>query len=359
MGLLYQPRIQALDVNGNPISGAKLYLYDSVATTTPKASYTNNALTIAHATPIVADSSGVFPQIYATSGTAYYAVLKTSAGVLVDDFDFVTSLGADDASTLERDFGAGGRFQVRGSAGTVYIEVGDPLGDDIGGTGRVGGWDGTQGVLLTVDMATVAFTGNVTVAGTAAITGAATVGGSITGATNLILTAPTSAGSVYAKLASGTATAAASVEITLDADFDAYLIEIYDLAQSAASILTAVLSFDGSTYKTAAGDYIGATKCIAGTTVSDLGSNTYMGLSPATSLASGYGAATLRLRSKAGIESFLKGQVERWDTIGNAVQAWPFALTNAKAYGKAQKIKIAPASGTITCVWALFGIPSL
>lgn len=355
MGQVYQPRIQALDVNGNPISGAKLYLYDSVATTTPKASYTNNALTVAHASPIVADSSGVFPQIYATSGEAYYAVLKTSAGVLVDDFDFVTSLGADDASTLLKDFGVGGRFQVRGSAGTVYIEVGDALGDDIGGTGRLGGWAGTQGTLLTVDMATVALTGNLTVAGTAAITGAATVGGNLTVTGTLTASGLTN---FVQKLSSGTITAAASQVIALPSGYDKHMLVLANFSNSAAAVVSLVFSFDaGATYKTAAGDYDGETS-YGGTTISQLSASTEV---PINGLEiSRYGAYNIDIYSNASTETIVSGQGNALVTAGGAGRFYLIAgATNAKSYGKASHVKLQCASGTITCKYALFGVPSL
>ncbi len=362
MALLYESMHRAMDDNGVPMPFAELYTRDPVTTTTPKVTYSDPDLDVSHqnTNPLVADAAGYFGPIYAGSDEQFYLILTVADGdpnAPYKTYPDVTALGGDGGTSFDRTFASARLKITSGEVDTgisgILIQTGPSSPDETGGAVLMQGQAGTQGDLAVFDYVETRVTGTVEV------TGNATLGGSALVDDDLTVTNPTKAGSIIAKLASGTATAAASVEITLDADFDAYLIEIYDLAQSAASILTAVLSFDGSTYKTAAGDYVGATKYIAGTTVGDLGSNTYMGLSPATSLASGYGAATLRLRSKAGIESFLKGQVERWDTIGNAAQAWPFALTNAKAYGKAQKIKIAPASGTITCAWALFGIPGL
>lgn len=62
----YAP-IRALDANGNPVSGAKSYFYQS-NTDTPITVYSDEALTSAHPTPLVSNSDGVFsPAFYNAS----------------------------------------------------------------------------------------------------------------------------------------------------------------------------------------------------------------------------------------------------------------------------------------------------
>lgn len=91
-GLLPMFRLQALD-NGVPVPGAKLYTYAS-GTTTPLPTYTTAALTIQHANPVVADSTGLFPPIYLPA-TAYRVKLTTASGVtILPEQDNVTSLDA-------------------------------------------------------------------------------------------------------------------------------------------------------------------------------------------------------------------------------------------------------------------------
>lgn len=336
MGQFYNDRLQFFDANGVPYANARLYTFDSIATTTPKATYSDNALATSNGPYVQADAGGLFPQIFATSGSAYFAVLKDEDGATIQSFQFLTSLGADDASAFLRDFDADGRVQIRGAGGVPRLEFGDPLGDDVGGTGKISGWEGTQGVLLTIDMATVAFTGDVTIAGVLTIAGVSPF---------------------YTKLSSGTVTAAASVEIPLPSTYDAYIIRLAKFSNTNSAALSAALSFAAS-YKTASGDY---TTClnhaVAGTYSATTGVSSYIPLS--TIGVSLYGNAVLNLFSTAGQESVIDGQVSLMRAAGAAMTAWPTAATNAKSYGKADEIRLEVGAGTMTCEWALFGVPGL
>lgn len=80
-GRLAPPFFTALDANGNPYSGAKLYFY-TTGTSTPKDTYSDAALSTPNANPVVADAGGVFGSIF-MSNDAYKVVLKTSADVTV------------------------------------------------------------------------------------------------------------------------------------------------------------------------------------------------------------------------------------------------------------------------------------
>lgn len=95
--LLSLPIARATDANGNPLSGAKLYLYQS-GTTTPQSAYTSSALSVAHANPVVADAGGLFPAIFLDPDLSYRAILKTSADVTVIDLDPIDSDSAADIS---------------------------------------------------------------------------------------------------------------------------------------------------------------------------------------------------------------------------------------------------------------------
>ena len=82
---------QFFDNNGVPLAGGLIYTYVA-GTTTPQATYTTSAGTIAHANPIVLDSAGRVPggEIWLLFAS-YKFVLKTSTAVLIATYDNITS----------------------------------------------------------------------------------------------------------------------------------------------------------------------------------------------------------------------------------------------------------------------------
>lgn len=89
---------QAVDANGDPANGYKLYFYET-GTTTLKDTYSDEALTVVNANPVVCNSdgrpaSGGSPvDIFGASKEDYKVVLKTDADVTVvtdDPIDTVT-----------------------------------------------------------------------------------------------------------------------------------------------------------------------------------------------------------------------------------------------------------------------------
>ena len=86
-----------------PSSGAQLFFYET-GTTTPKDTYSDSAGTTPNANPVVADSVGVFPDIF-ISGT-YKVVLKNAANIQqwaadpVIEQSNIATLSANDGSSL-------------------------------------------------------------------------------------------------------------------------------------------------------------------------------------------------------------------------------------------------------------------
>lgn len=72
---------QVFDNNGDPATGYLLYTY-AAGTSTPLATYSDQALTVPNANPIALDSAGR-ASIFAEDGVAYKLVLKTADGVEV------------------------------------------------------------------------------------------------------------------------------------------------------------------------------------------------------------------------------------------------------------------------------------
>lgn len=83
------PFFQPDSINGVPLAGALLYFY-AAGTTTPITVYQDSGLITPHASPVVADASGIFPAIYVNT-TTYKIVLQTSAGVTVKTYDNINA----------------------------------------------------------------------------------------------------------------------------------------------------------------------------------------------------------------------------------------------------------------------------
>jgi hypothetical protein len=82
--------LRALDADGNPVSGAKAYFYET-GTTTPVTVYTDTALSVAAADPLVADANGYFDQVFYNGAVG----IK----VVVDDADDVELFTLDPVAT--------------------------------------------------------------------------------------------------------------------------------------------------------------------------------------------------------------------------------------------------------------------
>lgn len=95
MVALLDPHFQALDANGLPLAGAKLYFYEA-GTTTPITIYQDADGATPHANPVIADSSGLFAAIFVTINEAMKFVLKTAGDVTVQTIDDVTVVGPPD-----------------------------------------------------------------------------------------------------------------------------------------------------------------------------------------------------------------------------------------------------------------------
>jgi microcystin-dependent protein len=76
------PIWQPVDGSGIPFAGGKMYVY-LAGTTTPASLYGDSGLVTPLTNPVIADSAGRFPEMYAASGVSYKLVLKTSADVAV------------------------------------------------------------------------------------------------------------------------------------------------------------------------------------------------------------------------------------------------------------------------------------
>ena len=82
-----QPKAQFFDASGTPLVGGKVYTY-AAGTTTPLATYTTSAGTVANTNPIILDAAGRTPnEIWLVAGTLYKFIVQTSVSVLVGTYD--------------------------------------------------------------------------------------------------------------------------------------------------------------------------------------------------------------------------------------------------------------------------------
>jgi hypothetical protein len=93
--LLLPPQVVGLD--GRPIVGAQIQTYVS-GTTTPKAVYSDAALTIPHANPVVADAAGRFPAMFLAGGN-YRVILLNPDGSTIATYDPVAGSSSADETT--------------------------------------------------------------------------------------------------------------------------------------------------------------------------------------------------------------------------------------------------------------------
>lgn len=335
---------QVFDSNGDPLPGAKL-ITRVPGTTTPKATYNAPDLLNPLTNPVIADSAGRFPQMWANTGENFDLVLTDENDVTIEAFESVTALGTEDQE-INIDFGSNGRFAVRGADGVPNIEFGDVTGDNVGGSGRIGGWDGTQGDNLEVDFATTTFTGALNVAGP--------------------ISTPSPSGlAVPMVVGRGTVSAVSTIDIPIPATYSSYMLEIRNMVGSVttAQQLNGTLSFDGGgTYKSAADDYQVALFYNGGSTTSQAATNSAsVGVTRGSGGASGLGGTDVRVQIWTGSTRETRMLSDMCGfTAGNnllSVMGQVASTTNNKGYGRATNLRIVPSTGTVSFSWVLTGIP--
>jgi hypothetical protein len=87
---------QRMDINGDPLAGAKLYIY-SAGTSTPANVFEDYSLSIEYPFPIEADAAGIIPMFWVDDGT-YRVRLTDVAGNEIFDDDGIVALGPSSGS---------------------------------------------------------------------------------------------------------------------------------------------------------------------------------------------------------------------------------------------------------------------
>ena len=111
---------QFFNNDGTVLAGGKLYTY-AAGTSTPKTTYTTSAGNIAHANPIILDSSGRVPsgEIWLTADTYKFSVF-TSSNTLIATYDNISGIGATSVQNYTGN-GSTVAYSVSGNVVGVYI----------------------------------------------------------------------------------------------------------------------------------------------------------------------------------------------------------------------------------------------
>ena len=233
MAILTEGRLLITDASNVPLSGGKARIYNT-GTTTLTSVFSDVGLTTPLTNPVVANSSGFTPVIYAAEATSVDVTYLTSADATVAGrtYTAVPFLGSD-TGTFTRTLGDNTRFKISGAGGIVLMQVGDPSPDNVGGQLTIEGWAGTQGDTLTLDFVTTNTTGVITENSKKML--------------GIVNTAAT------------TFTAVSSVDIALTQNPSGVLchdVDVFNLISSAAAQIRVRFSYDGgATYKSGASDY--------------------------------------------------------------------------------------------------------
>jgi hypothetical protein len=234
MAILTEGRILVTDASDTPINGGKVRIYDT-GTTNLTSVFSDEALSVPLTNPVVANSSGFTPVIFAAEATSVDVTYLTAADATVTGrtYTAIPFLGSD-TGTFTRTLPGGTRFKITDGGGIVLMQVGDASPDSVGGQLTIEGWAGTQGDTLTLDFATTNTTGVITENSK-----------KLLGIVNTNAT---------------TFTAVSSVDIALTQNPSGVLahdVDVFKLIASSASCQLGVqFSYDGgATYKSGASDY--------------------------------------------------------------------------------------------------------
>lgn len=83
MPMIKDPRWSAINFDGTPAAGARLFVYDN-GTDNEVQTFADSVMTVKNTTPLIADGRGYFPVFFAPAGT-YKVRVETSEGSLISE----------------------------------------------------------------------------------------------------------------------------------------------------------------------------------------------------------------------------------------------------------------------------------
>jgi hypothetical protein len=103
--LFFMQTNRALDLEGDPVPGARAFFFKS-GTSTPFRVYADRAATVRHPIPLVADGAGIFPEVFTRSSELVKVIVQDAAAVMLPGYpiDPVVSLSADEGAASQIGF---------------------------------------------------------------------------------------------------------------------------------------------------------------------------------------------------------------------------------------------------------------
>lgn len=120
----FMPRASVFDINGDPISGGKLWFYEP-GSSTPRATYSDAGLTTANSNPVEANSAGRFPEIFLTPAVGYKVVLTDANNAVIWTADPYDGDGEETETSLTtlRNRIINGAMQLSREHDTANVDV--------------------------------------------------------------------------------------------------------------------------------------------------------------------------------------------------------------------------------------------
>jgi microcystin-dependent protein len=122
---------QVMNANGQPVSGALLYIYQAGTVATPQNAFSDPGLTLPLSNPLVADATGRLPMFYLANGSVHVRLTDPS-GVVIFDYPAMLVIGASGGAS------SGGSVDP-----TTILSTGDvkfrPTGESLVGWAKMNG----------------------------------------------------------------------------------------------------------------------------------------------------------------------------------------------------------------------------
>ncbi|WP_333612007.1 hypothetical protein [Brevundimonas bullata] len=124
----------ALDINGNPVAGARLTFYQN-KTTTLATTYTDATLSVPHPNPVIAGADGVFPAIFADTLPYFTVAITDASGAPIGGLRHLDDVQAAESMGAKTDLDGGNVPRANSSDFRTALHIYDVRPEDFGPSG--------------------------------------------------------------------------------------------------------------------------------------------------------------------------------------------------------------------------------